>query len=155
MCSKLSFLVGPSCLLYRRADLFIVKTYLNCYLQKGPSCLSNEGRLVYFLGPSGLRADMSCITEIVSVDPNYQSRQHVTQELSCICYHFWCSSQLFVDCQKCMNQIERAKTGWLRIRIMCPEQGDMSIHGLWFQCSFSLMLHAQWRSNKYQFQSSV
>jgi hypothetical protein len=28
---------------------------------------------------------------------------------------------------------ERAKTGWLRIRIMCPEYNDISTGGLFFQ----------------------
>ena len=31
------------------------------------------------------------------------------------------------------HKVERSKTGWLGIRIMCPEWGDMSICGLLFQ----------------------
>ena len=58
MHSKLSFLVGPSCLLYRRADLSIIKTYLNCYLQKGAELSFKWEPTCPKLGPSGLRADM-------------------------------------------------------------------------------------------------
>jgi hypothetical protein len=50
MRSKLSFLVGPSCLLYRRADLSIMKTYLNCYLQKGAKLSFKRGPTCLFLG---------------------------------------------------------------------------------------------------------
>ena len=57
-----------------------------------------------------------------AVDGGFEPRSDQTMKL--VCDAFPLSTQHYG---------ERAKTGWLGIRIMCPSGGDMSIRGLLFQ----------------------